>query len=146
MGRTVAKEVVLFFGVLEIFDPSWGDMKLFKTGEYISLQNPTPYQPYRPEILTTEHGAKSLGGMFGLLIPGSQVPYHSHKNRESIIFAISGNAIEVIDGQETPITAGDVLFIPPGEKHTTINRSEKDFRYVEFFTCPPITADFVAER
>lgn len=121
-------------------------MKLYKTGEYVNLQNPVPDQSYRPEILTAEHGAKSLGGMFGLLIPGSQVPYHSHKNRESIIFVISGEAIEVIDGKEIPITMGDVLFIPPGEKHTTINRSEKDFRYIEFFTCPPLSADFVEER
>jgi quercetin dioxygenase-like cupin family protein len=121
-------------------------MKLFKTGEYVNLQNPTPNQSYRPEILTTEHGAESLGGMFGLLVPGSQVPYHSHVNRESLIYVISGDAIEVIDGKEIPITAGDVLFIPPGEKHTTINRSAKDFRYVEFFTCPPIGADFVVEK
>ena len=41
------------------------------------------------------------------------------------------------------VKAGDVLYIPPGEKHQTINRSAKDFRYLEFYTCPPIGADFV---
>jgi hypothetical protein len=87
-------------------------MKVFKSEEYIKMANPTPGQPYRPEILTKEHQAKSLGGMFGLLVAGSQVPYH-------------------------------VLFIPAGEKHTTINRSKQDFRYLEFFTHPPIGADFV---
>jgi quercetin dioxygenase-like cupin family protein len=118
-------------------------MNVFKTEEYIRKENPNPDQPYRPEILTEEHNAKSLGGMFGLLVPGSQVPYHYHKNRESIIIVISGEAIEVIEGEEIPIKAGDVLHIPAGEKHTTINRSDKDFRYLEFYTSPPLSADFV---
>jgi len=118
-------------------------MKLFKTEDYLKQRNPHPDKPYRLEILTVEDNAKSLGGMFGLLVPGSQVPYHFHRNRESVIMVISGNAIEVIEGEEIPIKTGDVLFIPAGEKHTTINRSDEDFRYLEFFTCPPVTADFV---
>jgi quercetin dioxygenase-like cupin family protein len=118
-------------------------VKIFKSEEYVKMTNPTPGKPYRPEILTKEHQAKNLGGMFGLLVPGSQVPYHYHNNRESIIIAISGEATEVIEGKESPIKAGDVLFIPAGEKHTTINRSKQDFRYLEFFTYPPIGADFV---
>jgi quercetin dioxygenase-like cupin family protein len=77
------------------------------------------------------------------LVAGSQVPYHYHKNRESIIIVISGEAIEVVEGKEIPIKAGDVLFIPAGEKHSIINRSNQDFRYLEFFTCPPLSADFV---
>jgi quercetin dioxygenase-like cupin family protein len=118
-------------------------MKIFKTDDYIKLENPNPGKPYRPEILTKDHQAKNLGGMFGLLVAGSQVPYHYHNNRESIIIVISGEATEVIEGKEIPIRAGDVLFIPAGEKHTTINRSNQDFRYLEFFTCPPLGADFV---
>ena len=37
----------------------------------------------------------------------------------------------------------NVYGLTAGEKHTTLNRSDKDLRYLEFFTCPPITADFV---
>jgi uncharacterized cupin superfamily protein len=119
-------------------------MKLFKSDDYVWLPNPTPGQAFRPEILTKDDGAKSLGGMFGLLVPGSQVPYHYHVNRESVIVVIGGEGIEVIEGREIPIKAGDILFIPAGEKHTTINRSDKDLRYLEYFTCPPLGADFVA--
>ena len=77
-------------------------MKIFKSDDYIKMQNPNPGKPYRPEILTAEHGAKNLGGVFGLLAAGTQVPYHYHKNRESVIIAISGEAIEVLDGKELP--------------------------------------------
>ncbi|HYA94563.1 MAG TPA: cupin domain-containing protein [Thermodesulfobacteriota bacterium] len=121
-------------------------MKMFKSEEYIKMANPTPGKPYRPEILTKDHQAKNLGGMFGLLVAGSQVPYHYHNNRESIIIVISGEATEVVESEEIPIKAGDVLFIPAGEKHATINSFNQDFRYLEFFTCPPLTADFVEAK
>lgn len=117
-------------------------MKKFRIDDYIELENPTPGESYRPEILFPEHKAKNLGGIMVILVPGSQVPYHYHKNRESVIIFISGEGIEVIEGEEFEIKAGDVLFIPAGEKHTTINRSDADLRYLEFFTCPPVTADF----
>ena len=118
-------------------------MKMFRSEDYVKMENPTPGKTYRSEILIAEHGAKNMGGMFGLLVAGSQVPYHFHHNRESIIVAISGEATEVIEGKEIPIKAGDILFIPAGEKHTTINRSNRDFRFLEYFTCPPLSADFV---
>jgi quercetin dioxygenase-like cupin family protein len=118
-------------------------MKIFKSEEYMKMVNPTPGKPYRPEILTKEHQAKNVGGMFGLLVAGSQIPYHYHNNRESIIIVISGEAIELVEGKEIPIKAGDILFIPAGEKHSMINRSNQDFRYLEFFTCPPLSADFI---
>ena len=118
-------------------------MKRFKTADYVQMENPTPGETFRPEILTDKHGAKDLGGMFGLLPPGTQVPYHYHKKRESVIMIISGEGIEIMDGEEIPISAGDVFFIPVGVKHTTINNSENDLRYLEFYTQPPVGADFV---
>jgi len=116
---------------------------VFKTEDYAKLTNPNPGEPFRPEILTADQGAKNLGGMFGLLPPKSQVAYHYHERRESIIVAISGEAIEVIEGQELPFKTGDIYYIPAGKKHTTINRTSQEFRYLEFFTSPPMASDFV---
>lgn len=118
-------------------------MRIFRTEEYLEMKNPTPGEKYRLEILGHEHNAKDLGGIFVLLVPGSQPPYHYHEKRESIIVAISGEATEILEGKEIPIKAGDVIYIPPGEKHTTVNRSDQEFRYLEFFTCPPVGSDFV---
>jgi mannose-6-phosphate isomerase-like protein (cupin superfamily) len=126
-----------------VFSRKETKMKVFKTEEYVKMKNPTPGKFYREDLLTSTDPAKDLGGIFGLLVPGSQVPYHYHVKRESVIIAISGEAVEVIEGREFPIKAGDVLFIPPGEKHNTINRSNQDFRYLEFYSCPPGPADFV---
>jgi oxalate decarboxylase/phosphoglucose isomerase-like protein (cupin superfamily) len=118
-------------------------MKIFGTEEYCRRPNPTPGEKYRGEILDPTDKARDLGGIFVLLVPGSGPPYHYHQKRESIIVAISGEATEILEGKEIPIKAGDVIFIPPGEKHTTVNRSDREFRYLEFFTCPPAEGDFV---
>ena len=118
-------------------------MKIFRTEEYCQMANPTPGEKYRGEILTEENNAKDLGGIFVVLVPGSGPPYHYHEKRESIIVVISGEATEILEGKEIPIKAGDVIFIPRREKHTTVNTSHQEFRYLEFFTCPPVGTDFV---
>ena len=53
-----------------------------------------------------------------------------------------GEAVEVVEEQEYPFPTGTIFHIAPGEKHMTINRSDQDFRYLEFYTCPPLSADF----
>jgi quercetin dioxygenase-like cupin family protein len=117
-------------------------MKIFKFEDYINSENPEPGQIYRPEILTAADGAKDMGGLLGLLPPGKQVPYHYHKHRESVIIGISGEAVEIVEDQKYPFPAGTIFHIAPGEKHMTVNPSEQDFRYLEFYTCPPLSADF----
>ncbi len=114
-------------------------MEIFKIEEFLKMENPNPGTRFRQEILEGEN----LGGLFGLLGPGSQVPYHFHNKRESVIIALSGEATEVVEGKEIPIKANDVLFIPAREKHMTVNRTDKDFRYLEFHTFPPVSADFI---
>ena len=118
-------------------------MKVFKIEEFVKMENPNPGAPFRRNILKDEPGAENLGGLFGLLAPGNQGPYHFHEKRESILIAISGEATEIIEGKEITLKANDILYIPAGEKHMTVNRGDNDFRYLEFFTCPPVMADFI---
>jgi len=118
-------------------------MKIIRTQEYIRLENPTPGRLYRPQILTGEDRAVEMGGMLGLLVPGSRVPYHYHEKRESVLIVICGEGVEIVEGREFRVTAGDILFIPAGEKHAILNRSDQDLRYLEFFTRPPVGTDFV---
>lgn len=110
-------------------------MELFKIEEFIKVVNQNPGARYRQEILTNKQRAEDLRGVFMVLVPGDQVPYHFHNKRESIIIAISGEATEIVEGKEIPIKANDILYIPAGEKHGVMNRTDKDFRYLEFFTC-----------
>ena len=120
--------------------------KLFKTGEFKKMTSPTPAELYRIDVLTDKDDAKNLNGIFGIMppaAPGAKPAYHYHKDRESVIIVVSGEATEMIEGQEIPLKAGDIIFIRPMVKHTIMNRSGKDFRYMEFFTYPPLMGDFV---
>ena len=128
---------------IEIDNPNPGKPYKFRMKDYIKMDNPNHGSSYRLVILSQKHKAENLGGIFGLLIPDSQVPYHYHNKRESIVIVLSGEGTEIIEGEEIAIKTGDVLYIPAGEKHTMLNRSNQNFRYLEFFTYPPLTTDFV---
>ena len=117
-------------------------MKLIKTENFLKMENPTPGEIYRKEILTGEDHANDLGGIVGLAPPKFEGPIHYHEKRESIIMVLSGEGLEVYEDQKIPIKAGDVIFIPPGVKHTTLNTSDEEFRFIEFYTYPPVQADF----
>jgi quercetin dioxygenase-like cupin family protein len=118
-------------------------LKIWKADLYRKMPNPTPGEWYRSSILGDEDRAKEMGGLVVILPSGKSVPYHYHKNRESILLFLSGQAVELYEDQEYPVEAGDVIFIPAGAKHAVINRSEKDIRFLEFFTHPPLEGDFI---
>lgn len=116
-------------------------MKLYHSGEYIKRENPNPGQRFRAEVLTGSDHAKRLSGIFVILPPGEQVPYHYHAMRESLIYIVSGEGIEKVEGEEFLVKAGDMLFIPANERHAIMNSNDKDIRYLEFYS--PIERDFI---
>jgi quercetin dioxygenase-like cupin family protein len=118
-------------------------LKIWKTDQYRKLSNPSPGEWYRNPILGNEDRAKEMGGLVVILPAGKSVPYHYHQNRESILMILSGQAVELYEDKEYPIEAGDVIFVPAGAKHAVINRSDKDIRFLEFFTHPPLERDFI---
>jgi len=75
-------------------------MKLFRTEEFIRIKNPNPGKPFKQDIVTRDREPASLGGIFGILEPGTQVPYHVHNKRHTVIIAISGEATAIIEGKE----------------------------------------------
>ncbi len=118
-------------------------LKVWKTDQYRKTANPTPGEWFRTSILGDGDRAKELGGLLVILPPGRSVPYHYHKNRESILMVLIGEAAELYEDKEYPIHAGDVIFVPAGAKHAVINRSDKEIRFLEFFTHPPMGSDFI---
>ncbi|MCK4815081.1 hypothetical protein KA005_04865, partial [bacterium] len=60
-----------------------------------------------------------------------------------IFICICGESTMSVDSKEVPIKEGDVLYSPTVEKHGLVDRSDNNFRYFEFYTYPPIKADFV---
>jgi quercetin dioxygenase-like cupin family protein len=118
-------------------------LKLFKKEDLTSAKNGLAGQVYRENILTNADTASALGGLLVIIPPGVEGQLHYHVKRESIQIYLSGKAVGFFADKEVPVAAGDVLFIPPGEKHKISNRSDKEVRFVEFFTEPPVEADSI---
>lgn len=55
---------------------------------------------------------------------GHSMNYHSHKNRDEVWVVISGNGRTIVDGMEQSVSAGDVITMSAGCRHTIISESE----------------------
>ncbi|MEK7353707.1 MAG: cupin domain-containing protein [Chloroflexota bacterium] len=116
-------------------------MELFKIAEYIKKTNPEPDKRLTLQLL--EKKAENLVGMFIILPPGGQTPYHFHNKRESVLIVINGQAKELVEGKKIPIETNDILFIPARQKHGVLNDSGKEFRFIEFQVGKPDEPDMV---
>ena len=118
-------------------------MKLFRKEDVARIENQSPEQVYREKIMTGKDMADDLGGIIVIIPPGIEGQFHYHAKRESLQIFLSGEAVGCFEDAEIPISAGDVLYIPPREKHRISNRSDTVVRFLEFFTQPPVESDFV---
>ena len=58
------------------------------------------------------------------LNPGNKMNYHSHKHRNEVWVVISGSGRTIVDGMEQQVTAGDVITMEAGCRHTIIAETE----------------------
>ncbi len=58
------------------------------------------------------------------LNPGHSMNYHSHRHRDEIWNVISGEGTVIVDGMEQPVTAGDVITMQAGCRHTVAATTE----------------------
>jgi len=146
--HTLVMRTLVIIGAIVFLLPSnvlaqGKEYKIFTVDEYVKMDNPDPGKRYRLEILTDKDNATKMGGIV-ILLPAKapKAAYHYHKNRESLIMVISGQATEVVEGKKFPLKAGQLIYIPPMVKHVIYNSSDtEDLRYMEFFT--PTVPDVV---
>lgn len=146
--RILPKSTLFIFAVISLLLPSGAlsqgkEYKIFTIDEYVKMSNPDPGKRYRLEILTEKDNATQMGGIV-ILLPAKapKAAYHYHRNRESLLMVISGQAIEVVEGKKFPLKAGQLIYIPPRVKHVIYNNSDtEDLRYMEFYT--PTVRDVV---
>lgn len=58
------------------------------------------------------------------LNPGNRMNYHSHEFRDEVWTVLSGTGRTIVDGMEQPVSAGDVITIQAGCRHTIIADTE----------------------
>ena len=72
-------------------------------------------------VLDIEEGSMTIKVT---LNPGHRMNYHSHQHRDEVWTIISGEGRTIVDGMEQPVTAGDVITMEAGCRHTIIADTE----------------------
>jgi quercetin dioxygenase-like cupin family protein len=67
-------------------------------------------------LITKEIGAKNFAMRLFEIDIGGYTPFHSH-SWEHEIFIIEGKGIVLDEKEEKSFKAGDIIFIPPDQKH-----------------------------
>ena len=117
-------------------------------------------QPLQPVIMTPDQaemirpfgidmkvmlGAKHTGGTFSAIVgevkPGEGPPPHLHRDREEYFFVLEGTYSLGVNGNESTIGPGTLVFVPRGTVHTFKNVSATLGRILEW-TIPGENGDY----
>lgn len=85
--------------------------------------------------------ATKLAASVDTLPPGKRsCPYHFHHAEEEMFIVLEGSGTLRVAGAMLPVTAGDVIFIPPGPEypHHLLNTSDAPLKYISISTNEPI--------
>ena len=72
--------------------------------------------------------------------PGAKRGPHLHRDFEEVIYVLSGRGTTHAESGEIAISPGDIVVIPPGEKHMTQNTGTEPLVLLCFFPTPNVTA------
>ena len=65
---------------------------------------------------------------------------HLHDGFEECIYVLRGAGLTVAESGEIPIKTGDIVLIPPNEKHMTRNTGSEPLVLLCFFAAPDVSA------
>jgi uncharacterized cupin superfamily protein len=85
--------------------------------------------------------AHKLGCSVDVVPPGKRsCPYHLHHAQEEMFIVVEGSGTLRVAGEELPLVAGDVVFIPAGPEypHQIINSSDAPLKYLSISTRDPL--------
>lgn len=82
---------------------------------------------------STTPGARLTFGEV-LVLPGKGHERHNHPDAEEILYVLSGEGEQMVaDGEPFPVRAGDVLYIPAGVYHSTLNTDWEPMRLIALY-------------
>lgn len=101
---------------IEMLELDWGTIKWLSTPE------------------TT--GAETFSAGLVVLNPGKGHERHTHPDSEEVLYFLSGEGVQTIAGEERAVGAGDMVHIPAGVEHSTLNTSWEPMRLLAMYGPP----------
>ena len=80
-------------------------------------------------LITKETGANNFAMRLFEIKPKGHTPLHEHP-WEHEVFVLEGGGIINSQNGEVKFKKGDVIFIPPNEKHQFVNKNEKGTKFL----------------
>ncbi len=114
----------------------------------LNLHSGTPFQMGKGKnwrVVHPDMGSKQLTLNHGVHAPAQEFTQHYHDASEDAIVVLEGGGAIRQGSVYTPITAGDVIFVPAGEVHGTVNTTPDMARLISF-QAPPDMALYRGER
>ena len=72
--------------------------------------------------------------------PGGATTAHTHY-WEHQVFVLTGRGAVMAGGQEALLGEGDMVYVPPQERHQFVNRGERTFRFLMVLPIPQNMAE-----
>lgn len=66
--------------------------------------------------------------------PGGGHAFHTHPNKEEVIFIIEGEAEQWVETEKQTLGPGSSAYIPASAVHATFNRSDRDLKFIAVIT------------
>ena len=70
------------------------------------------------EFWVANEEAHGYCGKFLFVADGQTCPYHHHNRKHETIFVMKGTVRMVVDGAEKILGEGEILVMPPGQRHS----------------------------
>ena len=93
-------------------------------------------------LVHSDRGSTSLTIGISTFQPGAVIPLHTH-NVEEAITILEGEAIAIMNGQETTVRPYDTTFVPPGVPHHFRNDSGAEMRFLWTYGGAHVTRTYV---
>ena len=100
-----------------------------RTEETVNLHEIIATAGERAGVVWTLRGSEDLNANLVRFTSGRGVDEHTNAEVDVIFVGISGSGVVTIDGDEHPLTAGTIAFVPKGIRRSTRSTSE-DFAYL----------------
>jgi len=80
-------------------------------------------------VISDKDGAPTFAMRIFEVQPGGYTPLHAHP-WEHEVFVLGGCGLVVDEGDETPVSAGDTVFVAPNEKHQFRNTGDEPLEFI----------------
>jgi mannose-6-phosphate isomerase-like protein (cupin superfamily) len=93
-------------------------------------------------LVNSDMGAENLSVHLNVLRPNTKGPLHYHENAEDVYIVLAGTGIIHIENEERVVGPDQVLFIPPGVRHSVSNPGPGLLKLIEIYSPPAHPHDF----